>query len=158
MLTFHLDFGEILALGILNGPSTVIFRLADEGADAVNRRLEVVLSEQANALASGAAKLFSPAWPAQAAELGAPAWAVPVVPWVEVVLGSFLLAGVARAVVAWLAVGLIAVFTVLVGVRLAQGRRPPCACFGRFSARSIGPGTLVRNAVLIALAVVAAVA
>ena len=54
LLTFDLDFGEILALGVLNGPSTVIFRLADERADAVNRRLEVVESEQANALASGA--------------------------------------------------------------------------------------------------------
>jgi uncharacterized membrane protein YphA (DoxX/SURF4 family) len=109
-------------------------------------------------LVSGAAKLFSPAWPAQAAELGAPGWTVPVVPWVEVVLGSLLAAGVARSVVAWLAAGLIAVFTVLVGVRLAQGRRPPCACFGRLSNRSIGPGTLVRNAALIGLAVVAAVA
>ena len=54
LLTFDLDFGEILALGVLNGPSTVIFRLADERADAVNRRLEVVISEQGNALASGA--------------------------------------------------------------------------------------------------------
>ena len=54
LLTFDLDFGEILALGVLNGPSTVTFRLADERASAVNRRLEVVVSEQANALASGA--------------------------------------------------------------------------------------------------------
>jgi hypothetical protein len=109
-------------------------------------------------LASGAAKLFSPAWPAQAAELRTPSWAVPVVPWVEVGLGSLLAGGVARPLAAWVAAGLITVFTVLVGVRLAQGRRPPCACFGRLSTRSIGPGTLVRNAVLIALAVIAAVA
>ncbi len=53
LLTFDLDFGLILALGILSGPSTVIFRLADERADAANRRLDVVISEQANALASG---------------------------------------------------------------------------------------------------------
>jgi len=32
----------------------VIFRLADETADSVNRRLEAVLSEQAGALESGA--------------------------------------------------------------------------------------------------------
>jgi hypothetical protein len=97
-------------------------------------------------------------WPAQAAELGTPAWVVPVVPWIEVGLGSLLAAGVARPVVAWLAVALIGGFTVLIGVRLAQGRRPPCACFGRMSTRPIGPGTLARNVVLLALAVVAATA
>ncbi len=54
LLTFDLDFGAILALGVVDRPSTVIFRLADERADSVNRRLEAVLSEQAAALASGA--------------------------------------------------------------------------------------------------------
>ncbi len=105
---------------------------------------------------SGAAKLFAPAWPAQAAELGAPRWAVPIVPWVEVVLGSLLAAGVGGPATALLAAALLATFTVLVAVRLSQGRRPPCACFGRLATRSIGPGTIVRNLVLIALAVTAA--
>jgi predicted nuclease of predicted toxin-antitoxin system len=54
LLTFDLDFGAILALGVVDRPSTVIFRLADERADSVNRRLEAVLSEQAEALHSGA--------------------------------------------------------------------------------------------------------
>lgn len=54
LLTFDLDFGSILALGIVARPSVVIFRLADERAASVNRRLEGVLSEQAGALASGA--------------------------------------------------------------------------------------------------------
>jgi len=54
LLTFDLDFGAILALGVVDRPSAVIFRLADETADSVNRRLEVVLSEQAKALESGA--------------------------------------------------------------------------------------------------------
>jgi predicted nuclease of predicted toxin-antitoxin system len=53
LLTFDLDFGEILALGVVARPSVVIFRLSDERADSVNRRLEGVLSEQAEALASG---------------------------------------------------------------------------------------------------------
>ena len=39
----------------------VTFRLADERADAVNRRLEVVLSEQTNAPASGALVLVEDA-------------------------------------------------------------------------------------------------
>jgi hypothetical protein len=107
-------------------------------------------------LLSGAAKLFAPMWPAQAAELGAPRWVIPVVPWVEVVLGALLAAGVARSVAGWVAAALLGAFTVLIAVRLAQGRRPPCACLGRFADRPIGPGSLLRNAVLIVLAVVAA--
>ena len=54
LLTFDLDFGGILALGVIDRPSVVIFRLTDERADSVNRRLDGVLSEQAEALASGA--------------------------------------------------------------------------------------------------------
>ena len=34
VLTFDLDFGEILALGVVDRPSVVIFRLADERADS----------------------------------------------------------------------------------------------------------------------------
>ena len=54
LLTFGLDFGEILALGVMVSPSVVIFRLSDERADPVNRRLEEVISAQAGALVSGA--------------------------------------------------------------------------------------------------------
>lgn len=54
LLTFDLDFGAILALGVVDRPSVIIFRLSDERADAVNRRLAAVLAEQAAALASGA--------------------------------------------------------------------------------------------------------
>ena len=35
LLTFDLNFGEILALGVVDRPSVVIFRLADERADSV---------------------------------------------------------------------------------------------------------------------------
>ena len=54
VLTFDLDFGELLALGILDKPSAVIFRLEDERADSVNRRLSVILSERVSDLESGA--------------------------------------------------------------------------------------------------------
>ena len=46
------------------------------------------------------------------------------------------------------------IFTGLIARRLAQGRHPPCACFGAWSAKPLGPGHLVRNGVLIVLAVV----
>ena len=54
LLTFDLDFGEILALAVADRPSVVIFRLTNETADSVNRRLEIVLSEQSGALDAGA--------------------------------------------------------------------------------------------------------
>lgn len=54
LLAFDLDFGEILALGVLDRPSVIPFRLADETAESVNRRLVSVLPECAEALDSGA--------------------------------------------------------------------------------------------------------
>ena len=54
ILTFDLDFGEVLALGVLDKPSVIIFRLADERPDSVNQRLSIVLAERVKALESGA--------------------------------------------------------------------------------------------------------
>ena len=54
ILTFDLDFGDVLALGVLEEPSVIIFRLADEQSDAVNQRLSVVLAERSLELESGA--------------------------------------------------------------------------------------------------------
>jgi uncharacterized membrane protein YphA (DoxX/SURF4 family) len=108
-------------------------------------------------LASGALKLAAgPRWTAQATAMGAPAVAVPAVPWIELALGALLVAGVARSVVALLAAAMLMVFTGVLVLRLAEGRRVPCACFGARSTRPIGVGSVVRNLVLIALALVAA--
>jgi hypothetical protein len=110
-------------------------------------------------LLSGALKLAAGRrWTEQAVELGTPRFAIPVVPWIEIVLGALLTAGVALPVTGLVAAALLAVFTVLLAVRLAQGRRPPCACFGRLSTRPVGPGSIVRNLILIALALLAAFA
>ena len=54
VLTFDLDFGEILALGVADTPSVIIFRLTDETSAAVNARLLVVLSERSADLEQGA--------------------------------------------------------------------------------------------------------
>ena len=80
-----------------------------------------------------------------------------VVPWVELALGGLLVAQLQRPVAAWGAVALLLAFTALIALRLAQGRRPPCVCFGGFSAKPIGALHLVRNVVFIAIAVLAAV-
>jgi uncharacterized membrane protein YphA (DoxX/SURF4 family) len=107
---------------------------------------------------SGVTKLARPQlWRAQAGELVTPTRLLDAVPVFEVVLGALLAVQLQRAVFGSIAAGVLVVFTVLIAARLVQGRRPPCACFGTFSATPIGWGHLVRNAALIALAVLAAV-
>ncbi|MTE16668.1 MauE/DoxX family redox-associated membrane protein [Nocardia aurantiaca] len=50
------------------------------------------------------------------------------------------------------AVLLLAVFTAAVARLLHRGQRPVCSCFGALSTQPIGPRTLIRNVVLILLA------
>jgi hypothetical protein len=103
-------------------------------------------------------KLAKPGlWRAQSTDLGVP-WAVAAgVPYVEVVVGGALLSQWQRPVFGWAAVVVLVAFTALLVAKLAQGERPPCACFGSFTAAPIGPSNVVRNLVLIALAAAAAV-
>lgn len=106
-------------------------------------------------LVAGIAKRADRGWPQDAAALGTPAWAIPVLPWFEILLGAALVSGLARPAAAALAGVVLLAFTGLLGLNLARGRRPPCACFGATSRRAIGPGSLVRNLVLLALALIA---
>ena len=96
-------------------------------------------------------------WPAQARELGAPGWAIPLLPWVEIVVGALLVTQVARRPAAIVAAVMLVAFTTLIVVRLRQGRRPPCACFGAWSTKPIGWSDVARNAVLLVLAALAAI-
>jgi predicted nuclease of predicted toxin-antitoxin system len=54
ILTFDLDFGDILALQVRDKPSVMIFRLSDERAAQVNSRLGIVIDECADDLSVGA--------------------------------------------------------------------------------------------------------
>jgi uncharacterized membrane protein YphA (DoxX/SURF4 family) len=109
-------------------------------------------------LVAGASKLAAgAAWPEQARGLGAPRIVIPVLPWVEIVIGAALLTQVGRVLAAVGALVLLMAFTGLVGFRLSQGRHPPCACFGSWSAKPIGSGTVWRNVALILLALVSIV-
>jgi len=54
VLTFDLDVGDVLALGVLDKPSVIVFRLSDQRAASVNARLEPLLRERASELESGA--------------------------------------------------------------------------------------------------------
>jgi uncharacterized membrane protein YphA (DoxX/SURF4 family) len=106
---------------------------------------------------AGASKLAArDTWPAQAEALGAPAWTVPLVPWFELGVGALLAVQIARSIMALVAIALLTVFTVMIAVKLRQGQRPPCACFGAWSAKPIGAGHIARNLALIAVGVVAA--
>jgi hypothetical protein len=115
-------------------------------------------------LVAAVAKLAHPAqWRAEATELvlTRPTEHVrlfDVVPAVEATLGALLVVQWHREVIAAVAAMVLVSFSALLVVRLAQGRRPPCACFGALRARPIGWGSVARNAVLIALALLAALA
>ena len=126
------------------------------GGSLVGRLAAVVLGVVL--LVAGIAKRADRGWPQDAAALGTPAWAIPVLPWFEMLLGAVLVSGLVRPAAAALAGVVLIAFTGLVVLNLARGRRPPCACFGASSRRPIGPGSLVRNVVLLALALIAFVA
>jgi uncharacterized membrane protein YphA (DoxX/SURF4 family) len=110
-------------------------------------------------LVSGGSKLAAgPGWPEQARGLGAPSFVVPVVPWFELVLGAVLVVQLAPTLAAVVALLVLVGFTVLILRRLAEGRHPPCACFGAWSTKPLGRGHVVRNLGFIGLAVVAMLA
>ncbi len=109
-------------------------------------------------LVSAVAKISSRSWPAQAAALGAPGWAAPLVPAVELVVGAALVTHLGYPLAPIVAGLLLLGFSALLMANLAAGRRPRCACFGSRSTRPIGGHSLVRNGLLIALAIIAALA
>jgi uncharacterized membrane protein YphA (DoxX/SURF4 family) len=106
-------------------------------------------------VAGGSKIAAGPAWPTQARGLGAPSAVIPLLPWVEILIGAALIAQVARRPAALAALVLLVAFTILIVLRLAEGKRPPCACFGAWSAKPIGGGHVARNAALAALAALA---
>jgi hypothetical protein len=107
-------------------------------------------------VAGGSKVVAGRRWLVQASELGVPGLVARIVPWVEIVLGAALAAQLARTVASVCAVVLLVAFSVLLGVRLRQGQRPVCACFGTWSATPLSWHHMARNAVLIGVAVVAA--
>ncbi|MFT3853869.1 MAG: MauE/DoxX family redox-associated membrane protein [Ilumatobacteraceae bacterium] len=114
-------------------------------------------------LVSAITKLARPAqWRAQATELvlggASPERLFDAVPVVEAVLGALLVVQWQRTPVALVAVAVLGAFTALLVVRILQGRRPPCACFGSLSTKPVGWSSVARNLALIALALLAALA
>lgn len=54
ILTFDLDFGDLLAAGSHPLPSVILFRLRDQTPPSVNPRLLTVIAERAEELQAGA--------------------------------------------------------------------------------------------------------
>ncbi len=104
-------------------------------------------------LAAGIGKLSNRSWPSQARALGAPVRLIPLVAPVELVLGAALVVGIVPRVTAAVTAALLALFTVLLVVRLREGVRPPCACFGGRRPRPIDHWSVIRNLILMSAAV-----
>jgi len=107
-------------------------------------------------LASGASKLVGQEqWRRSAAAFGAPRLVVPVLPWVELMLGALLLVRDGSPLIPLLALGVLGVFTIVIARQLADGKHPECACFGAWSTAPLSRWHIVRNVGLMALAVLA---
>jgi hypothetical protein len=107
--------------------------------------------------ASGVAKILDRTGTrATAAAFGVPAplagaVAIPL-PAAELLVAAALIPASSAALAGWAALALLAVFSAVVAVSLARGRRPDCRCFGQFTTAPIGGRTLARNAALAAVA------
>jgi peroxiredoxin len=111
---------------------------------------------------SGAAKLFDRSVSRQAmVDFGIPSLLAPsfgvLLPIVELVVAVSL---VPAALAWWGALGallLLLAFNIGIGVNLARGRAPNCHCFGQLHSEPVGRQTLVRNALLLVIALYIAV-
>jgi uncharacterized membrane protein YphA (DoxX/SURF4 family) len=106
-------------------------------------------------LVAGASKLFDKRWAERERELGSPAWALPFVAPVEIVLGALIAVRIARPVLAIAGMMLMMTFTVFLLIKWDERRGEPCNCFGVLSKRPTSAWTIMRNLALIALALVA---
>ena len=73
-------------------------------------------------------------------------------PWIELLVGGLLLAGLGLVVVGPVALAMMVLFTVLITRDVVAGRRTACSCFGRFSSEDVSELTIVRDLFLVLLA------
>jgi len=107
---------------------------------------------------AGVMKLaVGPLWLKQAADMGVARPVAQVVPYVEIGLGVLLTVQLFRPWPAVAALLLLVAFTVVIVLRLLDGSRPPCACFGARSTRPLGAYHVARNLGLLAIALVAVI-
>lgn len=81
-----------------------------------------------------------------------------LIPLLELTIAFALLVPVSRHWAAWSAAGLLALYTAAIGINLWRGRRDiDCGCAGPDQAQPLRPVLLLRNSVLVALALLASV-
>lgn len=73
-------------------------------------------------------------------------------PWIEVVAGGLLVAGIWRRASAGVITVLMVVFLAAIMAALARGLDVRCGCFGTLEARTVGVTALVQDVALLALA------
>lgn len=78
-----------------------------------------------------------------------------VLPWIELMAGLALVLRVRARSGAWLAAGLMGIFTLAVGMAIARGLDIECGCFGTADATRVGAGKLLENFALVAVALIA---
>lgn len=108
-------------------------------------------------LLAGAGKLADrQAAEAAAADLGLPrrfaGVAASALPCAEIALAGGLALRPSARVAAFAAIVLLLIFTIVVGVALARGRRPACHCFGPLTRTAAGPVTLARDVIMLMMA------
>jgi putative oxidoreductase len=79
------------------------------------------------------------------------------IPWVELVAGLALVAGVRPRAGAVVYTALLVVFTIGVVAAMARGLSFDCGCFGKAGAGPVGAKKLAENLVMIAVGMIAAV-
>jgi uncharacterized membrane protein YphA (DoxX/SURF4 family) len=104
-------------------------------------------------VAGGSKVASGAAWPLQAAQLGVAVPVATVVPWFELIVGALVAVGVGEPWPAVVALAALAAFTLALVRTLRLGQRPPCACFGTWSAKPLGFSHVARNGGFAALAV-----
>jgi len=103
-------------------------------------------------IVAGTAKLRSRRWPLLALEMGTPRIIIMVLPAFETLLGLALVLQVARPIAPVIAAVLFAVFTVVVVSQYRSGSEAPCNCFGGNEEAPIGWTTILRNCLLLVVA------
>ncbi|MBA2520500.1 MAG: redoxin domain-containing protein [Chloroflexia bacterium] len=108
-------------------------------------------------LVSGLAKLFDLAGSQKAMrDFGLPEPVARIaglgLPVAELLVAVLLLPTVTAPWAGWGAVVLLAAFIAGISYNLARGNTPDCHCFGQLQSEPIGPATLIRNGVLVAIA------
>jgi hypothetical protein len=107
-------------------------------------------------IVSAVAKLSNPKWKDREVAIGTPAWILPLLAPVELIIGVLMVVRIQRFVIGVASAGLFLAFIVFLMMKWDERAGEPCNCMGMLSTRPASWRTIVRNAVLIAASFVAA--